>query len=150
MSHTYTSIYIHCTFSTKRRLPTIRPGLRDRLWAYIGATAAHNGMKALTVGGTADHCHALISIPPTLSVARALQLLKGSSSRWVHDTFVNLGDFGWQEGYGAFSIGVSQVEDTIRYIRNQEEHHRRMSFEEEFERFLRKHGLPYERDQLFD
>jgi REP element-mobilizing transposase RayT len=105
-------------------------------------------MKALAVGGTADHVHLLISLPATLSVAKAIQLLKGNSSKWIHETFPKLASFGWQEGYGAFSVGVSGIESTTSYIRNQAEHHRSRTFREEFVMIIRKHGLDYEERML--
>ena len=105
-------------------------------------------MKALAVGGVEDHVHMLISLPSTLSVAEALQLLKGNSSKWIHDAFPNRHHFGWQEGYGAFSIGVSGIEATKRYIRKQAEHHRKLTFREEFESMLRKHGLKFDERML--
>jgi len=100
-------------------------------------------MKALIVGGVEDHVHLLLSIPSTLSVSKALQLIKGNSSKWIHDTFKEHWDFEWQEGYGAFSIGVSGVDDTIKYIEGQREHHRALTFREELEVFLKKHGMEY-------
>lgn len=101
-------------------------------------------MKALAVGGAADHVHMLISLPTTLFVSKALQLLKGNSSKWIHETFPEMRSFEWQEGYGAFSIGISAVDATVRYIRNQAEHHRMRSFREEFVAMLRRHGLDYD------
>jgi putative transposase len=97
-------------------------------------------MKALVVGGMEDHVHVLLSIPSTLSVAKSIQLLKGNSSKWIHDTFKEHWGFEWQEGYGAFSIGISGVEDTTKYIENQAEHHRKMTFKEEVEAFSRNMG----------
>jgi len=105
-------------------------------------------MKALAVGGVEDHVHTLISLPATLSVAEAIQLLKGNSSKWINDTFPTRNRFGWQKGYGAFSIGVSGIEATKSYIRNQTEHHRKRTFREEFRAMLRKHGLKYEERML--
>ena len=91
--------------------------------------------------------HVLVAIPSTLSVAKSIQLLKGNSSKWIHDTFKERRDFEWQEGYGAFSIGISGVAETIKYIQGQAEHHRKMTFREEIEVFLKKHGMEYvERD----
>jgi hypothetical protein len=87
-------------------------------------------------------------MPATLGVAKAMQLLKGNSSKWLHESFPELHRFSWQEGYGAFSIGVSGVADTIHYIETQEEHHRARGFREELEMFLRKHGLPFEPGML--
>jgi len=100
-------------------------------------------MKALAVGGVEDHVHILLSIPSTLSIAKAVQLLKGNSSRWIHETFPARQSFKWQEGYGAFSIGVSGIEATRRYILGQVEHHRRMSFQEELNTVLQKHGISF-------
>jgi len=101
-------------------------------------------MKALAVGGTDDRVHMLVSLPATLPVAKAIQLIKGGSSKWIHDTFPTHADFAWQEGYGAFSISVSGVKETIAYIDSQEQHHRTRSFEEEFLAFLKKHGIDYD------
>ena len=118
--------------------------MRERLWAYIGGIARENNMKALAVGGTADHIHVLLALSSTISVAKAIQLIKGGSSKWVSDAFPMLRNFTWQEGYGAFSISVSGIDDTIAYIQTQEEHHRRRTFQEEFLAFLKKHGIAYD------
>jgi putative transposase len=134
---------MHCVFATKERRPLIDPELQGRLWPYLGGVARENRMKALVVGGMEDHAHILLSIPPILSVAKAVQLLKGNSSKWIHDTFKERWNFGWQDGYGAFSIGVSGVEDTVKYIEGQREHHRTLTFREELEIFLKKHGMEY-------
>jgi putative transposase len=105
-------------------------------------------MKALAIGGVADHVHMLISLPGTLSVSKALQLLKGNSSKWMHETFPKLRSLEWQEGYGAFSIGISAVDATVAYIRNQFEHHRKRSFRDEFVAMLRRHRLDYDERML--
>jgi REP element-mobilizing transposase RayT len=102
-------------------------------------------MKVLSVGGVEDHVHALLSIPSTLSIAKAVQLLKGNASKWIHQTFPNQRLFEWQEGYGAFSIAVSGIEDTVRYIQTQQEHHQAHSFENELITFLDRHGISYEK-----
>ena len=145
--HSFVSCLMHCVWATKERRPLITPDLQHRLWPYLGGIARENKMKALVVGGVADHVHVLLSIPSTLSVAKAVQLLKGNSSKWIHDAFGEHSDFEWQEGYGAFSISVSGVEDTTHYIQGQAEHHRKTSFKQEIETFLKKHGMEYvERD----
>ena len=115
--------------------------LRERLWPYLGGIARENEMKALAIGGGADHVHVLLSLPATMSVAKAMQLLKGNSSKWIHETFPALRTFAWRQGYGAFSIGVSGIEETCAYIRNQDEHHRTRTFREEVIMFLQRHGL---------
>lgn len=149
MSHSYSSCLIHYVFSTKERRKTITREMRERLWSYLGGIARENGMKALAVGGTDDHVHMLVSLPATLSVAKAIQLIKGASSKWVHDTFPPLATFAWQEGYGAFSVAVSGVDDTIAYIDTQEEHHRTRTFEDEFITFLKRHGIEYDARYVF-
>ncbi len=146
--HSFTSCPIHCVWSTKNRALNLDSDLRERLWPYLGGIARENKMKTLAVGGAADHVHVLLSLPGTLSVAKAIQLLKGNSSKWIHETFSKLNAFAWQEGYGAFSIGVSGVEATAAYIRDQMEHHRRRTFREEFVAMLHKHGLEYDERML--
>ena len=141
--HLFTSCLIHCVWSTKNREPFLSSDLRDRLWPYLGGIAKENRMKALAIGGAADHVHILISLPATLSVAKAIQLLKGNSSKWIRETFPKMRSFAWQEGYGAFSVGISGVDATVTYIREQSEHHRRRTFREEFATMLRRHGLEY-------
>jgi REP element-mobilizing transposase RayT len=101
-------------------------------------------MKPLAIGGTADHIHALLSLPGMVSFVKAVQLIKGGSSKWVHDTFPKKEKFGWQEGYGAFSVSASQLPKTIAYINNQKDHHRRKTFQEEFLELLKKHGIEYD------
>jgi putative transposase len=96
-------------------------------------------MKALAIGGAADHVHILLSVPATLSVAKAVQLLKGNSSKWIREVFPTMRSFAWQEGYGAFSVGISGLDATVTYINNQTEHHRKRSFREEFVAMLQKH-----------
>jgi len=139
---------MHCVWATKGRRRLIKPELQQRLWPYLGGIARQNQMKALVVGGSEDHIHVLLSIPPTLSVAKSIQLLKGNSSKWIHETFKEQRDFEWQEGYGAFSIGISGVADTTKYIQGQVEHHKEMGFKEELMSFFKKHGIQYEERDL--
>jgi len=105
-------------------------------------------MKALAIGGASDHVHVLVSLPATLSVAKAIQLLKGNSSKWFRETFPEMRSFAWQEGYGAFSVGVSGVDATVAHIRNQAEHHRTRSFREEYAAMLKKHGFAFDESML--
>lgn len=144
MAHSFSSNLMHCVFSTQERQKTISRDLRERLWPYMGGIARENKMKAMAVGGTDDHAHLLLSLPATLSVSKAVQLIKGGSSKWIHDNFRTHRGFAWQEGYGAFSIGISGKNRTIEYIENQEAHHGTKSFEEEFISFLKKHGIEYD------
>lgn len=107
-------------------------------------------MKAIEIGGVQDHVHVLLSLPSILSVAKALQLIKGGSSKWVHETFPEHRLFGWQVKYGAFSVSVSQLDKTIQYIKNQEEHHRKMTFQEEFLELLKKHRIAFDERYLWE
>ena len=118
------------------------------MWPYLGGIAKQNQMKALAIGGASDHVHVLLSLPATLSIAKAMQLLKGNSSKWMRETFPKMRSFSWQEGYGAFSIGMSGVNATAAYIRNQTEHHRTRSFREEFVAMLKKHGFMHDESML--
>ncbi len=111
MPHSYTSNLMHCTFSTKERYPWIDSDLERNLWPYIGGIARENRMKALAIGGIFDHLHALLSLPSTMSFAKAVQLIKGGSSKWIHDSKAKYRKFEWQEGYGAFSVSLTGKEN---------------------------------------
>lgn len=149
MSHSYISAYYHCVFSTKERRKQIDEALQGRLWPYLGGIARENRMSALSIGGVADHVHLLLSMPSTLSIAEAMQRIKGASSQWIHEEFQGRRDFAWQEGYGAFSVGVSQIDATKRYIENQRDHHSKQTFEEEYVAFLERHGIEYDKRYVF-
>jgi REP element-mobilizing transposase RayT len=142
MSHTYVSDLVHCVFSTKLRRNLIANEHKAQLWSYLGGIARKNGFKAIAIGGTENHIHILLSLPATMPLAKAMQLLKGGSSKWLNEN--GAGGFAWQEGYGAFTVGISQQTGTIAYINTQEEHHKKRSFEEEFLAFLEKHGIEYD------
>ena len=128
----------------------ITPELQTRLFPYIGGIARENKMKLVSAGGIEDHVHLLISIPKTLEIAKALQLIKGGSSKWIHDTFAQHRLFEWQEGYGAFSIGIGDKDRTINYINNQPEHHQHQDFKNEYLAFLDKHEIEYDPRFVFD
>jgi putative transposase len=143
MAHTYASVYVHCVFSTKERRDLIPADRTAELYAYFGGIARGEGLTLVAAGGTANHVHLLIVLPTTCTLAQALQKLKGSSSKWMGS------GFSWQEGYGAFSVSPSQLEVVKRYIQNQEEHHRKRSFEEEFVALLRSCGVPFDEKFVF-
>ena len=128
----------------------ITRALQDRLWPYLGGIARENNMKAIEIGGMPDHVHILLSLPSTISIAKAMQLIKGGSSKWVHDTFSEHRLFNWQVKYGAFSVSQSSVEKIAQYIQNQEKHHRKMTFKEEFVALLKKHRIAYDERYLWD
>jgi len=128
----------------------ITAALRERLWPYLGGIARENKMTAIEIGGVEDHVHILLSLPSSIAIAKALQLIKGGSSKWVHDTFPDLRLFGWQSKYGSFSVSVSQLDKIIAYIKGQPEHHRKMTFQEEFVALLKKHRIQYDERYLWD
>jgi len=149
MPHSYVQCRLHCIFSTKARKNLIPADVQPRLWPYIGGIAREQSMTALAVGGMDNHAHVLLAIPATITIAKAMQVIKAGSSTWVHDTFATMRDFAWQEGYGAFSVSASKVEETIRYIEHQTEHHAALSFEDEFTRFLERHAVEYDPRYVF-
>ena len=146
----FVSCLLHCVFTTKHRQRWLTPDLRERLWPYLAGIAREHDMRALAIGGVDDHVHMLISLPATLPLSKALQLIKGNSSKWIHETFPKMTEFGWQSGYGAFSIGISGIEATTRYIEQQEQHHQRRSFKDELVVMLKKHKIPFEPWMLDD
>ncbi len=139
MSHTYVCNFIHCVFSTKDRVDLIRDP--QRLWSYVGGLARAKNLPLLAAGGTKNHIHLLISLPSTLTIADAMQTVKGSTSHWMN---ANFGALAWQEGYRAFSVSQSQRHRVMQYIDGQKEHHKKWSFEEEFVSLLRKYGVSYD------
>ena len=123
--------------------------LRERLYPYMCGIARENDLKVLCIGGTDNHIHILLSLDSTTSIAQAMQLIKGGSSKWIHETFPELRLFSWQEGYGAFSIGISNVDETKKYIENQEKHHSKESFRDEYLKFIRKNNIDFDEKYLW-
>lgn len=142
MSHTYVSELVHRVFSTKERRNLIAAEVQPQLWAFIGGVTRKNGFHALIVGGVENHAHVLLSLPATITLAKSVQLIKGALSHWMNENHTK--GFAWQEGYGAFTVGVSQKSNTIARIRSQAEHHRKRSFKEEFVAFLKKNEIEYD------
>jgi REP-associated tyrosine transposase len=147
MSQTFAAHFVHCVFSTKCRRDTIPPELEEKLQAYVLGIARNLGVELLAVGGTTNHLHVLISLPPKLALAEVVQKLKANSSRWLGEHGIA---FEWQRGYGAFSISPSSLSSVQAYIRNQEQHHQRRNFDEEFLVLLRKSGIACDPAYVFD
>ena len=116
MANTYTSLHYHVIFSTKNREPWLRQDIEQRVWSYLGGIARENEMRALIIGGIENHVHLLLGIPPVLAVSKAVQLIKGGSSGWIKETFPGMGGFGWQDGYGAFTVSKSHIPEVDAYI----------------------------------
>jgi REP element-mobilizing transposase RayT len=150
MPNTYTQLYYHAVFSTKGRFPFINAPLEERLYPYFYGTAKAIGYRLLIGGGMADHVHLLLKSPARLSVSSMLQSAKGDSSKWVHQTFAELSAFEWQVGYAAFSVSASGVLKVEEYIRNQKNHHQKVSFQDELRALLHEHGIKYDERYLWD
>jgi REP element-mobilizing transposase RayT len=148
MSRTFTNLLTHLTFGTKDREPLIVPELSAELFRYLGGLTRELNGKAYGINGVADHVHMLVNLPPTVSISDALRFLKSNSSGWVHDKWPRKA-FAWQPGYGAFSVSKSNVPGVLKYIENQQAHHRRVSFKEEFVAFLRAHEIAYDERYLW-
>ena len=146
MSHTYGQNVVHVVFSTKDRRKTIPAEFQPKLWAYAAGICKNLGILVHAIGGMEDHMHLLIQVPPALALARAVLTIKSNSSRWANKEGYRLA---WQEGYGAFSVSASIVPAVIRYIQNQEAHHRKMNFEAEFVALLKKHGVEFDAKFVF-
>jgi putative transposase len=150
MANTFSCLNIHCVFSTKDRVALLTPEIRDRLWPYMAGIAKQNSIFPKCIGGVADDVHLLLELPTTMAMAKAIQSIKTGSSGWIHQTFPALRNFAWQQGYGAFSVGVSQIPETIQSIERQPEHHRTRTSKEEYLAFLKKHGANLEDKYLWD
>lgn len=150
VGHTYSNLLVHVIFGTKNRAAQIDANLRPCLYEYMAGIARHEFGRVIEIGGTADHLYGPIVLRTNVSVAEAMRKWKSLSSGWVHKTFPNHEGFAWQAGYGVFSVSQSAIEDVRAYIGRQEEHHRRVTFEEEFRAFLDRHEIPYDRNHLLD
>ncbi len=131
-------------FSTKNRERYLRVDMRKRLWDYTNGIIKNLGSDSIAVGGYDEHCHILFQLHPTLAVSKAAQVIKANTSKWLSEVYPELRNFSWQEGYAAYSVSSSQVESVIRYIQNQEEHHKRVSFQEEYIAFLKANNIEYD------
>jgi REP element-mobilizing transposase RayT len=150
MADTYVALHYHIVFSTKHREPWITADVEERVWTYLGGIARHYGMTPLKIGGLEDHLHLVVGLSPTLTVSKAVQLLKGGSSRWIRSSLLGFEAFGWQDGYGAFTISQSVLAPTITYVERQRETHRARTFQQEYLALLQRHSIAYDEKHLWD
>ena len=150
MGHTYSNLLYHVVFSTKDRRPLIDDPRARRLQQYMAGIARNEFVKALAIGGTTDHLHGLLVLPTTASVAEAMRKWKTLSSKWVNETWPQRARFAWQGGYAAFTVSRSNVPKVAGYIERQAEHHKHMTFKEEFIALLERHGIDYNPEHLWD
>lgn len=154
MANTFTHLNYHFIWSTKNRDPIIHQSIETRIWGLIGSMGANEKEPAkslipIRIGGVEDHVHVAVSIPKTVSVSKAAQILKGGSSTIINRENLIEGRFEWQDGYAAYTVSRSQLDTLKRYIVNQREHHRAVTFEEEYRALLDKHGVDYDEKYLF-
>jgi len=147
MPHALVNNRVHVIFSTKGRQKLIPEEAQPRLWAFMGGIARKNGFTAIAIGGVEDHAHALLSIPSAMSLAKAVQLIKGGSSKWCNENLRRR--FAWQEGYAGVSVSSSHKDAVIRYIHHQKEHHKRQAFEDELMELLKKSGMDFDPNDVF-
>lgn len=151
MPQSLAQIYLHIVFSTKDRRPFLTDStIRNDLHSYLGGTCNRLDCPVLRVGGVSDHVHILCRLGRTISVADLIRELKRDSSQWVKQRHADLNDFYWQNGYGAFSISPTHVEQVCHYIANQEQHHQTISFQDEFRRLLTKYRLSWDERFVWD
>ena len=150
MPQTLVSLYVHVIFSTKNRINMIRPEVEDRLFAYIGGIANNHGCRLLAAGGTANHVHRLISLGKLITLSELVGHIKRDSSSWIKTQEYGTQRFQWQDGYGAFSVGPTQIGSVKDYISHQKEHHHKDSFEDEFRYFLKRYSVVFDERFVWD
>jgi REP element-mobilizing transposase RayT len=144
MANTYTQIHIHAVFAVQNRLSLIQNNWQDELYKYITGIVTNQGHKLLKIGGMPDHIHVLFGMRPIQSLSNLMQDIKGDSSSWINKNRFVMGRFSWQEGYGAFSYSKSQINGVVKYIQNQEQHHRKQSFQEEYLKILQLFDIEFD------
>jgi REP element-mobilizing transposase RayT len=150
MANTFTQIYVQIVFSVKGRQNLIHKKWREELYKYICGIVTAKNQKVYAIGGVEDHIHILISIRPNISISDLVRDIKANSSKWINDRQFDLQNFQWQEGFGAFSYSQSQLDNVITYINNQEKHHQKRSFKNEYISLLEKFNVQYDEKYLFD
>lgn len=150
MSKSYCNLLYHIVFSTKDRTPWLKSEIRSRVHLYLGGSIKQEEGIALLVGGAEEHIHILAKLRQDKAISDVLRDIKANSSGWVHETFEGLSAFSWQAGYGAFTVSQSQVERVRSYIAGKEEHHKKVSFKDEFVALLKAHRVEYDGRYLWE
>jgi putative transposase len=150
MANTYSQLYVHSVFSVKGRENLIGNQLKDELYKYICGIVNNNHQKVYAINGMPDHIHLLLSIKPNCLLSNLMRDIKSSSSKWINTNKYVFGKFQWQEGFGSFSVSQSQIEKVIAYIDNQEIHHQKLTFKQEYIEFLKLYKIEYDEKYIFD
>jgi putative transposase len=150
MPSTFTNLLYHIVFSTKQREPLITEDFREELYKYIGGIIRAEDGILIEIGGIDDHVHLVAKLKPSMAVSEYLNKIKSNSSKWVNENKKSARRFAWQEGYAAFTVSESQVPPVREYIQNQEVHHKKISFQQEFIALLERHGISYDPQYIWD
>jgi len=150
MANTYSQIYIQTVFAVENRRSLITPAFKEDLYKYITGIVRNQGQKLIAINGVEDHVHLLIGLKPAMALADLIRDIKSDSTNYINEQEFVRGRFNWQEGYGAFSYGHSQLDRIIRYIQNQEAHHQKRSFKNEYMTLLRKFDIAFEEKYVFN
>jgi putative transposase len=149
MANTFTQLHIQLIFAVQNRTSLIDKFWKDRLYAYMTGIIQNNGHKLLIINGMPDHVHILIGFRTTQALSELVQVIKRDSSKWINENKLVRGKFSWQEGFAAFSYSHSHLQNVIEYIKNQEEHHRKLTFLEEYKAFLEKFEIEFDEKYIF-
>jgi putative transposase len=149
MANTYTQLYIQCIFATKYRAALLQPQWEERLRTYISTIAKTNGHKMIAINNMPDHLHLFVGLNPNQSISEMMRKIKGDSSEWINNEKLTARKFQWQEGYGAFSYSRSQVDAVAKYVMNQQEHHKKTTFLDEYKKMLEKFEVSYDERYIF-
>ena len=150
MSQSLSRIILHLVFSTKERRPLLDESIRPRMHAYLATVCRDCGSEAYRIGGVADHVHIACNLPRILAPSQLVEKLKKASSKWIKDLGKRYSKVYWQGGYGAISVSPSRLDDLIAYIENQADHHRTVTFQDEYRSFLRRHGIDFDERYVWD
>jgi REP element-mobilizing transposase RayT len=150
MANTYSQIYIQVVFAVQGRHSLIEREWKDELYKYITGIVKNNNQKLLAINGVSNHIHILLNIKPNIALSDLVRDIKANSSRFVNEKGFVRGKFSWQEGFGAFSYSISQLDDVIQYIQNQEEHHKETSFKDEYLKYLKRFEIEFDENYVFE
>jgi putative transposase len=149
MANTLTDLIYHIVFSTKNRSPIIHSGIQEDLYSYIAGIAKGQEALVIQIGGVADHVHIVLQLKPTHKLSEVIQKIKGHSSKWINQQNNTTTKFQWQEGYGVFTVSASQKPLVIQYVKEQEKHHKKITFKDELVMFLKRHHIEYDEKYIW-
>lgn len=150
MANTYTQIYLHIVFAVQNRISLIHPQWKNDLYKYITGIIQNNGHKLIAINGVSNHLHIAVGYKPNQLIPDLLQDIKASSSKWINEKRFIKGKFNWQAGYGAFSFSHSQIDAVVKYLNNQEQHHKKKTFREEYMEMLEKYNVQFDEKYILN